>query len=397
MPELDSPTSAGGAGSDPDSSDGRNPLSGGGSKGGNDESVAGGTEPGGSPSGGSRRAGRALAKRLLAGRMVRYGFIVLVVGYGAYAVSKQWTDIHHAVGRIGLPMSLAALVFVLAALFTSMLSWWALLSGLGSPLPVPVAARIFFVGQLGKYLPGSVWPVLAQMEIATAHKVPRHRTAVASVLTMLVALLAGLIIAIIALPLSGGSTPYEWAFIAAPFLLACLYPKVLNWGFSRLLRLAKRPPLDHPLGGRAIAISLGWSSVSWLGYGFQIWVLAIRVGAPAGKALPLAIGAFAFAWCVGFLVVLAPAGAGVREVVMVAILGPVVGGAPATAIALVSRAVTAVADLVVAGVATAYLRRDRSRRSAGSEGTSPLGSSVRSADGDRGSKVPVVTSRAERG
>jgi glycosyltransferase 2 family protein len=396
MPEPDRPTSAGGAGSDPDSSDGSSPLSYGGSRGRNDDTVAGGTDSGGSPSGGSRRAGRALAKRLLASRMVRYGFVVLVVGYGAYAVSKQWTDIHHAVGRIGLPMSLAALVFVLAALFTSMLSWRTLLTGLGSPLPVPVAARIFFVGQLGKYLPGSVWPVLAQMEIATAHKVPRHRTAVASVLTMLVSLLAGLIIAIIALPL-GGSTPYEWAFIAAPFLLACLYPKVLNWGFSRLLRLAKRPPLDHPLGGRAIAISLGWSFVSWLCYGFQIWVLAIRVGAPAGRALPLAIGAFAFAWCAGFLVVLAPAGAGVREVIMVAILGPVVGSDPATAIALVSRAVTAVADLVVAGVATAYFRRDRSRRSAGLGGMSPLDSPVRSADGNRGSEVPAVTSRARRG
>src|ERR1700678_2306425 len=397
MPEPDRTTSADGAGSYPDGGDGSGPLSGGGSEDPNDDTVAGGTDSGGSPSGGSRRAGRALVKRLVASRMVRYGFVVLVVGYGAYAVSKQWTDIHHAVGRIGLPMSLAALVFVLAALFTSMLSWRALLTGLGSPLPVPVTARIFFVGQLGKYLPGSVWPVLAQMEIASAHKVPRHRTAVASVLTMLVALLAGLIIAIIALPFSGGSTPYEWAFIAAPFLLACLYPKVLNWGFGRLLRLAKRPPLDHPLGGRAIAISLAWSFVSWICYGFQIWVLALRVGAPADKALPLAIGAFAFAWCAGFLVVLAPAGAGVREVVMVVILGPVVGGAPATAIALVSRAVTAVADLVVAGVATAYLPRDRSRRGAGSEGTSPLGSSVRSADGDRGSKVPVVTSRAERG
>ena len=126
-------------------------------------------------------------------------------------------------------------------------------------------------------------------------------------------------------------------------------------------------------------------------------MLAIRVGAPAGKALPLAIGAFAFAWCAGFLVVLAPAGAGVREVIMVAILGPVVGTAPATAIALVSRAVTAVADLVVAGVATAYLRHDRCRRSAGPEGTSPLGSLVQSADGNRGSEVPAVTSRARRG
>src|ERR1700722_599189 len=137
MPELDSPTSASGAGRYPDSSDGSSPLSGGGSMGENDDTVAGGTDSGGSPSGGSRRAGRALAKRLLASRMVRYGFVVVVVGYGAYAVSKQWTDIHHAVGRIGLPMSLAALVFVLAALFTSMLSWRALLSGLGSQAPVP--------------------------------------------------------------------------------------------------------------------------------------------------------------------------------------------------------------------------------------------------------------------
>lgn len=395
MPEPDRPTSARAA--TPDSSDESRHLSCGNSKGGKDDTVAGNTDSGDSPSGGPHRAGRALAKRLLASTMVRYGFVVLVVGYGGYAVSKQWTDIHLAVGRIGLPISLAALVLVLAALFTSMLSWRALLTGLGSPLPVPAAARIFFVGQLGKYLPGSVWPVLAQMEIATAHQVPRHRTAGASVLTMLMSLLAGLIIAIIALPLSGGSTPYEWAFIAAPFLLACLYPRVLNWGFSRLLRLAKRPPLDHPIGGRAIVISLGWSFASWLCYGLQIWVLAIRIGAPVGKALPLAIGAFAFAWCAGFLVVLAPAGAGVREVIMVAILAPVVGGDPATAIALVSRAVTTVADLVVAGVATACSRRDHSRRGAGPARTVPAGLPVRLADGNRRREAPAVTTPIRRG
>src|ERR1700677_336002 len=200
MPELDRPTSAGGTDS------GGSPSGG---------SPSGGSPSGGSPSGGSRRAGRALAKRLLASRMVRYGFVVLVVGYGTYAVGKQWTDIHHAVGRIGLPMSLAALVFVLAALFTSMLSWRALLTGLGSPLPVPVAARIFFVGQLGKYLPGSVWPVLAQMEIATAHKVPRQRSATVAVLAMVVSLASALLVALASLPFLGGGTTagYRWAFL----------------------------------------------------------------------------------------------------------------------------------------------------------------------------------------
>ena len=63
----------------------------------------------------------------------------------------------------------------------TMLVWRALMAGVGSPLSVGVASRVLFIGQLGKYLPGSVWPVLAQMELASDHKVPRARTAAASV------------------------------------------------------------------------------------------------------------------------------------------------------------------------------------------------------------------------
>lgn len=349
MPQPDRPASAGG-----DSA-----------AAGPDTPAAGRDNPDGGPgpSQGARAAVTALAGKLLASRPVRYGFVVVVLGYGAYAVSGEWTAIHHAGDRIGLRWSAAALVAVLAALFTSMLSWRALLAGLGSPLRTASAARIFFVGQLGKYLPGSVFPVLAQMEIATAHKVPRTRTALASVLTMLIALLTGLIIAVVALPFASRGMRYAWVFGFVPVLIACLYPKILNWGFGMLLKLARRPPLEQPLGARAIGISLGWSFVSWACYGLQIWVLAIRAGAPAGTALPLGIGAFAFAWCAGFLVILAPAGAGVREVVLVAMLAPALGGqGNALAVALVSRGVTTVADLITAGTATAYFRRDKRRK-----------------------------------
>jgi uncharacterized membrane protein YbhN (UPF0104 family) len=59
---------------------------------------------------------------------------------------------------------------------------------------------------------------------------------------------------------------------------------------------------------------------------------------------------------VGFLFVLAPAGAGVREVVLVATLTPMLGGdaGAATAIALVSRLVTVLADLIGAAAAGAF-------------------------------------------
>ena len=53
----------------------------------------------------------------------------------------------------------------------------------------------------------------------------------------------------------------------------------------------------------------------------------------------------------------APAGAGVREVVLVALLSPVLGVGAATAVALVSRVLTTAGDLLAAGLAAGYVRR----------------------------------------
>jgi hypothetical protein len=180
-----------------------------------------------------------------------------------------------------------------------------LLAGLGSPLPAAAAGRILFIGQLVKYLPGSVWPVLAQMQLGQAYGVPRHRSATASVLTMLAPLFTGLVTALVTLPFMAGHSPYRWAFAALPVLLICLSPRVLNALLGWLLRLARRPALERPLRGRVLAAPLAWSFLAWLLYGLQVWWLATRLGAPAGTAALLATGGFAFAWCVGFLVVLA--------------------------------------------------------------------------------------------
>ena len=58
----------------------------------------------------------------------------------------------------------------------------------------------------------------------------------------------------------------------------------------------------------------------------------------------------------------APAGAGVREVLLVALLSPVLGVGAATAVALVSRVLTTVGDLLAAGLAVGYVRRPGLRR-----------------------------------
>jgi glycosyltransferase 2 family protein len=322
-------------------------------------------------SGRGRRPRWSAVARLMASRPVRWGFVAAAVALGGYWVGLHWAAVAAALGRLGFLAVAGAFVSVLLGLLASMQVWRLLLAGLGSPLPPGAAARILFIGQLGKYLPGSIWPVIAQMELGSEHQVPRLRSASASVLAMLISVLTGLLAALVTLPFVARSASYRWVFLAAPVLLVCLHPKVLNQVLGRALRLARRPPLERPLSGRVVAGALAWSFSTWICYGLQIWLLATRVGLPYGTGALLATGGFAFAWCVGFVIVFLPVGAGVREVLLIATLSPVIGLGAATAVTLVSRVLLTAGDLLTAAVAAGFGRRYVARARAQRREASP--------------------------
>lgn len=305
------------------------------------------------------------AKRLFGSRYVKWAVVVIAIAVGVYEIAKRWAGVHQALGQIGLVTSLWALLALFGMQFATLRTWQVLLAGLGSPLPTSVAGRILFVGQLGKYIPGSVWPVLAQMELGARANVPRSRSAGASIITMLLSLLTGLLIAAVTLPFAQQNEQYLWVFAIVPAIVVCLHPKVLNPLLNKLFKLAKRPALDQPLTGRVLAHALAWSFAAWLFNGLQIWLLAEKFGAPAGKTILLALGGYAFAWCVGFVIVIAPAGAGVRDPLIIASLSPLIGSNPALAVMVVSRVVNTISDLLVAGVAA--FRRPRLPSSSSAE------------------------------
>lgn len=307
-----------------------------------------------------------MLRRLAASRLVRVGFLLLAVGLGIAAVADHWPEVRRAASTLSVPALVAAQLAVLAGLGATMLSWRALLADLGSPLPLRSAARVFFLGQLGKYVPGSVWSVVAQVELAHRLQVPRRRSAAVGALTLVLSLSSGLLVAAVTVPvLSRAAAGRYWPVLAAvPVLLAGLHPRVLNPLISRVLRLAGREPLESPLTVGGIGRAFGWAVLGWVGYGLQVVALAVDLGAPPARGVPLSIGVFALAWSVGFLVVFVPAGVGVREAVLTAGLAPVLPAGAALVLALVSRVLMSIGDLVWAGLAGALHAR-RTSRSAG--------------------------------
>jgi uncharacterized membrane protein YbhN (UPF0104 family) len=141
-------------------------------------------------------------------------------------------------------------------------------------------------------------------------------------------------------------------------LAACLHPAVLNPLLRRTLRLARRAPLDHDLSWHGILLASGWAVLSWLVFGVHLWLLVRDLGG-TGEVFITAVGAFPLAWTVGFLIVIAPAGVGPREIALAAALAPVLGAGEVLLVVIASRLMFTVADVVWAGVGYALGRRHR--------------------------------------
>ena len=301
------------------------------------------------------------AARLVRSRPVRWGFVAVAVGLAGWAVVSQQAEVQAALRRLDAATLAAAAAATTANVLLAGMVWWTALADLGSRLPLPVAARIFYVGQLGKYVPGSVWPLIAQAELGRDYHVPRRRTATATVVTMLLGVTSALLLALLVLPLGpGGVVPPEfvWVELLVIPLVVVLHPGVLTRGVNRALRLAAREPLEHPtsLGGTARATA--WAVGSWVCAGLQVCVLAVALGARADAGtLALAVGGYALAWAVGFVVVIAPAGAGARELVLAAVLSRVLDRGSIVVAVLLSRVLFTCLDLALAGLAVIAVRR----------------------------------------
>jgi glycosyltransferase 2 family protein len=310
--------------------------------------------------------------RLMRSKTVRIGFLAIVVVLLGVALADQAGELGRQVSRLSVPVVLLAFFFGLCGLFGSLMVWREILADLGSRLSIADAARIMFIGQLGKYVPGSIWPVLAQSELGADHGIPRSRSAVSVLVSYAVMSCSGLVVAVVTLPFATAASlaQYFWILFLLPVGAVALSPPVLNRMLRLVLRLSGRQVGPETVSYRGLARTMLWALFGWSSNGLMVYVLMRQLaGHPQGMLL-VSVGAYSLSWSVGFLAVFAPAGAGVREAVMIAVLSAVTArgsGAPLT-VALVCRALTVVADAAAGAVAAALVGRRRLRRLRGERG-----------------------------
>ncbi len=297
---------------------------------------------------------RSLQRTLL--NLARVVFTVAVVAAVSYATVSQWSGVHAYLLALAWPSVVLALLMVMVGMATATFGWRSALRYTGHRVPVHTAAQIYVLGLMAKYLPGSVWAFVLQMELGKRARLPRQAAFLASIVLAGLGATVALVLGLFAIPaLLGDNVVLAVAAMALiPISLTCAHPRVLTWLLRRLVAVVRKRVEIPTITWRAELPVVGWSLATWLVFGLHLWLLANASAAPGLGGYFVCVGAVALGQTIGMLAFLAPSGLGVREAIIVAVLAPFTTAATALGIALASRLIFTLGDIISAGSAALW-------------------------------------------
>lgn len=304
-------------------------------------------------------------KKIINSPITRWIFLLIALAALLWVIIQNLDSLIEALVQLPAWIVAASLVLSVVYVFFTLWSWRTILADLGSPLGWNASIQLFGISQIGKYIPGGVWNIVAAAQIGRDYQIPARRSATAMTLAVFISLLSGTGIGVITV--LGTSVTLQvptWLIVLLLLaLIAFLTPPVLNRLIALGFKILKRPAPEHPITAKGLIMSTLLAVVAWCVAGVQVWLLAVGFGMELSvSGVLLSIGAYALAWVVGFLVMFIPAGTGVRESVLGLFFAGILSSGGVLAVVLVSRIAMTIADLLYAGIG-AVLSRNRKRLS----------------------------------
>jgi uncharacterized membrane protein YbhN (UPF0104 family) len=291
-------------------------------------------------------------------RWLTAAVLAVVTGFFVVTLVARWNDVISLNWRLE-PGLFAAATLLLALSYGLVAFLWGMALHRAAGTGPAAGARIWFLSNLARYVPGNVWSYVGAVELARRDGVARRVTlavmALTQVLSVGVAILAGLPVLLAERARLGRPALLGAAVVAAAAALAALFRR-------QLLALARRrlPELDPadltPSVGTVALLVVGYA-VYWAVTGLAFAALVASMYPLAAGDVPLVVAAYAAAYAAGFLALLTPAGLGIREGVLVVAVAPVLPAGPALVVALVSRLWMMLVEAAGAAVAHWVARR----------------------------------------
>ncbi|MGD1948548.1 MAG: hypothetical protein ACFB14_02750 [Leptolyngbyaceae cyanobacterium] len=246
-------------------------------------------------------------------------------------IQKYISDIDYSqFGALEIAAGLCLIVTYGACNLILAVVWKHVLSYLEVKISSYESAKIYGRSQLIKYVPGNILHLTGRQAMGMSIGLPSVRVAKSIVLELGLSAFAGCFFVLLVLPL-------RWSFV--PEFLSII-------GFA--IAIAGTSFLIKKILGSALTRAFLWQTLFLVltGLNFVIVLKIVTSQSPVSLASFHLCGAYTVAWLVGLVTPGAPAGAGVRELVLMFLLGDYYPESQLLASVLLTRLITIGGDLV---------------------------------------------------
>ncbi len=237
-------------------------------------------------------------------------------------------------------------------------NWLLILRRAEAPAPWRRGMAWFFVGQLGKYVPGGIWPVVGQAELARRGGTTRGPAYFSTAMSMVATFLGAAAVAAVAGLIAPSNSRLLPAAIVVALLVGFAFLAVprLRSTLDRLAHRVTRRELRLPDTRWFTVLVARHVPVWWFFAGMNIFaVVALGSDLDAELVVQL-IYVTCISWMAGFVIVGVPGGIGVRETVFISMMTAPLGAGTAVSAAVLSRVVSIGVDLAGAALSVAIAR-----------------------------------------
>lgn len=298
-------------------------------------------------------------------KLVPIAFYALLVAFLVlYLRSIDLNKLSHV--RVSLLYVIIASVLSLFARFFSSGIWFVILRSLGADIAGAKTQLVYIYAKswLGRYIPGTAPWILGKIYFASQHGISKNKLAVSSLLEGGIQIVVTLVIACGLLFFSsridviGTNVKLAMAGITIAGVIV-LVPAIFNRVISFAYRLLRKKTLDveHLVTHKTIVRGALLYAVLVVISGLSYFFISKSVYSPLSyDSLLFVVGATSLAASVSMLAIFAPGGLGVRESILLVLLGLIMPKELALAVTVVSRLWSVIIDFLFFGLAR-LLRR----------------------------------------
>ena len=272
--------------------------------------------------------------------------IISRVGLDTAALRELNTDLLTP----NFPLFVASSLLLMIGYAISATNWAYIVNDLGGPqIPKADAIRLFMIANLGRYIPGKIWQIAGLTALAKDRGVPPGTAVGAAVLGQGIALVAaaGLGIGLYYVILPPGYFGLISIVLIGSVVVLATIPVSFKAGAKLWLRFKGSQTIETPSPTSGLRWLLLYF-VNWIVYALAFWMMVASFDSDI-SLIPVA-AAFPAAYVLGYLMIFAPAGLGVREGFLIVFLSPHLGLGPSGVIAVVARLWTTLTEVVPASV-----------------------------------------------